>query len=173
MGNQKNFTSHFTSNICSIKTRKEAGMSVLSAIFLLCLCTSSLAQKESASADKRNGRLFFVSSSSTTSTVLTNTICFSAATGFTACGRKKRRSIELSGEDETEASPTPVMRNDEAYEEEKLESGVSESAEDREGRFLLYWLTTTSTSATTSYTGTSTLATLECPPSGFSLSACG
>ena len=146
--NQKNFTSHFTSNICSIKTRKEAGDIIIITFYwdsdldlstikgCQCLLQSSYCVyapppspkrsrlQQTSKNDKtlisllinmiwlwrRNGRLFFVSSSSTTSTVLTNTICFSAATGFTACGRKKRRSIELSGEDETEASPTPVMR---------------------------------------------------------------
>ena len=40
----------------------------------------------------------------------------------------------------------------------------------RDAKMLLYWVTTTST--TTSYTATSTLATLDCVPNGFSLSRC-
>merc|ERR1712241_428778 len=40
----------------------------------------------------------------------------------------------------------------------------------REARFLLYWGTTTTTA--TSYTATSTLGSLECTPSAFSLSIC-
>ena len=66
-----------------------------------------------------------------------------------------------------------LFRDNQDTEQEKLESGVSERAEDREGRFLLYWMTTTSTSTSTSYTATSTMATLECTPNGFTLNACG
>ena len=40
----------------------------------------------------------------------------------------------------------------------------------REARFMLYWGTTTTTA--TSYTATSTLGSLECTPSAFSLSIC-
>lgn len=43
----------------------------------------------------------------------------------------------------------------------------------REGKFVLYWLTTTSTSTTTAYSTTSTIASLTCTPSGFGLSSCG
>ena len=48
-----------------------------------------------------------------------------------------------------------------------------EAGEDRNAKFLVYWLTTTSTSTSTTYSTTSTLASLECTPSGFSLSVCG
>ena len=40
----------------------------------------------------------------------------------------------------------------------------------REARALLYWVTTTSTF--TWYTSTSTIATIECTPSGFTVSRC-
>ena len=40
----------------------------------------------------------------------------------------------------------------------------------REGKFLLYWMTTTSTSTT--YTATTTLSSVACTPSGFSISNC-
>ena len=55
--------------------------------------------------------------------------------------------------------------------EQELDSGLKDVEEGslRDGRFLLYWHTTTSTS----YTGTPTLASLACTPSGFSLSLCG
>ena len=43
----------------------------------------------------------------------------------------------------------------------------------REGKFVLYWLTTTSTSTTTAYSTTYTIASLTCTPSGFGLSSCG
>ena len=55
--------------------------------------------------------------------------------------------------------------------EDELEPGLEDAEEGslRDGRFVLYWATSTSTS----YTSTSTLASLECTPSGFSLSLCG
>ena len=43
----------------------------------------------------------------------------------------------------------------------------------REGKFMLYWTTVVKTSYVTKYTSTSSLATVICTPSGFSLySAC-
>ena len=41
---------------------------------------------------------------------------------------------------------------------------------EREGKFRLYWMTTTSTSTT--YTATTTLSSLECTPIGFTISTC-
>ena len=52
-----------------------------------------------------------------------------------------------------------------------VDSGMNDAA--RKGKFLLYWKTTTLTSTSTSYTVTYSLGTLECTPSGFTLSACG
>ena len=40
----------------------------------------------------------------------------------------------------------------------------------REAKALLYWVTTTSTF--TWYTSTSTIATIDCTPSGFTISEC-
>ena len=69
----------------------------------------------------------------------------------------------------------PKSSFDVEYESDpKLESGAEDPiTSDRDGRFLLYWLTTTSTSTTTIYTGTSSLATLDCTPGGYTLNACG
>ena len=59
-------------------------------------------------------------------------------------------------------------------EENLLDSGlIDASGNDRKGKFLLYWKTTTLTSTTTSFSSTTTLGTLECTPSGFTLSLCG
>jgi hypothetical protein len=66
-------------------------------------------------------------------------------------------------------------------EDDELEGGKSEDDElvksgqaeyEREGKFLLYWKTTTSTSTSTSYTATTTIGALGCTPSGFSISQC-
>jgi len=45
-----------------------------------------------------------------------------------------------------------------------------EQPRDREGKFLLYWMTTTSTSTT--FTATTTVSSLACTPSGFVISNC-
>ena len=58
----------------------------------------------------------------------------------------------------------------EADDEAELESGLGSS--ERDGRGLLYWATSTDISTSTTYTGTSTLASLNCTPSGFTLSEC-
>ena len=55
-------------------------------------------------------------------------------------------------------------------EAELIESGRKEY--EREGKFLLYWMTTTTTSTLTTYTATTTLGALECTPSSFGISQC-
>ena len=50
----------------------------------------------------------------------------------------------------------------------EVESTKDEQA--REGKFLMYWMTTTSTSTT--YTTTTTISSLACTPSGFTISNC-
>ena len=124
----------------------------------------------------RQPKLFFVSSSSTTSSVSTSTVCFlSTSSGLVACGKRKKRSMVVDGFSGDAGEIMPQSSFDaESDSDPKLESGAEEpTTSDRDGRFLLYWLTTTSTSTTTIYTGTSTLATLQCTPGGYTLSACG
>ena len=59
----------------------------------------------------------------------------------------------------------------EDVEENEILSGQSEQ-NFRDGRFLLYFRTTSLISTSTTYTGTSKLATLECTPSFFTVSSC-
>ena len=59
----------------------------------------------------------------------------------------------------------------EDVEENEILSGQSEQSF-RDGRFLLYFRTTSLISTSTTYTGTSKLATLECTPSFFTVSSC-
>ena len=61
-----------------------------------------------------------------------------------------------------------IEEDGEKFEEGELVSGVDEEAE-RDGKFLLYWKTTTLTSTSTTYTVTHSLKKLECTPSGFDL----
>ena len=143
----------------------------------------------------RQPKLFFVSSSSTTSSVSTSTVCFiSTNTGFTTCGKRRRRNILVDGISGAAGQIQPMSArwvevktlklitqalffssyDDKADLSTKLDSGAEDpTTSDRDGRFLLYWLTTTSTSTTTIFTATSTLATLACTPNGFTNSVCG
>merc|ERR1712106_879594 len=116
----------------------------------------------------RTPRLFLVSTSATTSTLSTNTVCFTTGAAAATTCAKRKRSIVVEGAEggELEISPSRSdMEND---------SGVVGSQ--REGRLangLLYWITTTTTSTLTSFTSTITIATLECTPAGSTLSVCG
>ena len=56
-----------------------------------------------------------------------------------------------------------------------LSSGLEKKADEiraREARFLIYWATSTSYTTSTTFTGTSTIASLECTPPSFAISAC-
>merc|ERR1712177_99837 len=126
-------------------------------------------------AQTRQPKLFFVSSSSTTSSVSTSTVCFlSTSSGLVACGKRKKRSMVVDGFSGDAGEIMPQSSFDaESDSDPKVESGAEEpTTSDRDGRFLLYWLTTTSTSTTTIYTGTSTIASLDCTPSGYTVKEC-
>merc|ERR1711971_329498 len=121
-------------------------------------------------------KLFYVTSSSTTSTISTTTICYvTANTGVlnAACSRKKRSSLieeHLDPDledipDVSAASSDPPL--DPSYEVDR------DRDTDRQARFALYWRTTTLTYSSTSYTATSTLASLHCTPSIWTYNQCG
>merc|ERR1711923_285648 len=156
---------------------------VTSWLFLLCClaCASALQLEDIADvkrAKSREPKLFFVSSSSTTSTISTHTICYkSTSTAVGTCGKRKKRTILVDTDDQEDSrmiKPSYSIGEDEEEEfDSKLQSGAEDAAvAQRDGRFLLYWLTTTSTSTTTIYTGTSTIASLVCTPNGFPYSVC-
>merc|ERR1719384_2444845 len=123
---------------------------LLGLISMVVLLHTVSAEKETVEkASKRDPKLFYVTTQSTTSTITTASFCYTTNAALTAaCKRKKKRALKHS--------------------QVEMEEG-----EDRNAKFLVYWLTTTSTSTSTTYSTTSTLASLECTPSGFSLSVCG
>merc|ERR1712038_1946180 len=146
-------------------------------ICILVFVNMSVSQDVSTNRQKR---LFFVSSSSTTSTLSTTTLYFvSSTSAVTTCGKRKRALgvHELGDLADIQIASSAVLRDgvdNDTEEEELLRSGQEDAASrDRDGRFLLYWMTTTSTSTTTSYTSTTTIGSLECTPSGFTVSLCG
>merc|ERR1712133_52510 len=124
---------------------------------LLCIVFSiSGASREAG----RKPRLFLVSTSSTTLTVSTASVCYMTKSGLSTSGvctgRKKKRSIQRV----------------EDMEDEIVDTSRSEFESDddigRNGRFFLYWITTTSISTTTSYTTTFKVTDVVCSPPGAS-----
>merc|ERR1711893_38447 len=143
--------------------------------FLLTLCVFFTAINADRNVENemtpRKPKLFFVSTSVSVSTLSTLTFCYSTDMVTAVCTSKKRRSIldSLFGESEE----AKIIKPDEAQDD--LDSSIDEFDEEgveRDGKFLMYWLTTTSTTTSTSYTATSTLIISSCTPStGFPL--CG
>merc|ERR1712095_161308 len=158
--------------------------------FVLAFCVGfSLAQKVSKKNDaigldgkdgaglensERNKRLFFVSTTSSTSTLVTDFTCFISTAALLTCKKRRRSYLEDSpGEsslEEEAINPARIQPQDEI---DTVEAGFNEAdAKQREGKFLLYWLTTTSVLTTTTYTETRTLASIACTPSSYAMSNC-
>jgi len=78
---------------------------------------------------------------------------------LTTCIRRKRRAIEMASAEAAEVHLEPSQ------------SAATDAADSRDGRFLLYWITTTSISTSTSYTTTFTVSSALCTHTGASL--CG
>ena len=57
-------------------------------------------------------------------------------------------------------------KDEERFESDDLKIFSSKETE-RDGKFLLYWRTTTLTSTSTTYTATHSLKTVECTPTNF------
>merc|ERR1711936_691304 len=134
-------------------------------VIVLSMSLSVLAEGEVLETNRpRNARLFMVSSS---------TYCYVSGTTAitTACGKRKR-SLEAVEHMEDIVSSSVVESLDDVESDTELMSGESEPSQ-RDPRFLLYWMTTTSTSTLTSFTATTSIGTLECTPSSFTISACG
>merc|ERR1712032_1746501 len=119
-------------------------------------------------ANKRNPKLFYVSSS--TATISTTTLCFKSSTALSACARRKKREL-LADNAVTDGTATIDIAGVTRTEKEGSSPELAGTKEEvrREGKFFLYWMTTTSTS--TSYTATTT-SSLRCTPSGFTISNC-
>ena len=116
----------------------------------------------------RKPKLFFVSTSATTSTLQTASICYVSSATIATCTGRKRRTISLDGgEPEGAVQPSMFKREVDSVQEE-TNSKVNER---REGRFLLYWITTTSISTSTSFTTTYSVSSALCTAPGANL--CG
>ena len=129
-----------------------------------------------AVSGKRQPKLFYISSSTTTSTVSTSTVCFLSSGTLATCSKKKRKRDIMSDllRDAPESiNPSRKSRMDEEELEDVLEAVEKQAENQRDPKFLLYWATLTSTSTSTSYTATQTIYSLECTPTGFGTTLCG
>jgi len=106
----------------------------------------------------RKPKLFFVSTSATTSVLQTASICYMTTNAAAvSCTGRKRRAITTFSEMETEVQPK----------QDEVDSSLQEAESGgRDGRFLLYWITTTSISTSTSYTITYSVSSVACTPPG-------
>merc|ERR1719410_2284674 len=119
-------------------------------------------------ANARSKRLFFVSTTSSTSTLITAFTCYISAAALVTCKKRRKRSYL-----EESIDPARIQSLDDSDESAFLEAGMNEAdAKQREGKFLLYWLTTTSVVTETSYTNTQTLASIHCTPSSYVMTNC-
>merc|ERR1712241_975481 len=116
-------------------------------------------RKGSEGTELRKPKLFFVSSASTTTTITTAATCFwtapaAALSPITTCKRKRKRAII-----------SDAMDHLPDFEPSQVESGLDgDSSEERQGKFLLYWLTTTSTSTATAFSTTLSIGSVFCTP---------
>ena len=104
----------------------------------------------------------------TTSTLQTASVCYISSATIATCAGRKRRTISLDGmEPEGAVQPSTFKRE---VEGESVQDEASLKVnEKREGRFLLYWITTTSISTSTSFTTTFTVSSALCTPAGAGL----
>merc|ERR1711976_167481 len=135
------------SSLQLVETQKK--MKKFTGVLVICLLFITLTSgQDTKNKSHRSPKLFFVSSKSTTSTVSTSSFCYSTiASTLSACGRKKKRAITDEVFDVADNIQAANVDN------EAIVSGMEKpTSSKRQGKFLLYWLTTTSTSTLTSYT---------------------
>merc|ERR1711982_66270 len=90
-------------------------------------------------------------------TLTTASTCYLTSGTLTACGgKRRRRSVIADGALEDDEKIITASRLEPSINEPEAKS-------QREGKFLLYWLTTTTTSTSTTFSATNTI-TIQCTP---------
>merc|ERR1719150_774110 len=135
-------------------------MNSISLLVVLLTVAAGSAEDEVA----RKPKLFFVSTSATTSTIQTLSVCFYTSTAVNACGGRKRRAIDIEGGLSLEDAAATELESSQREKDTSIEGS-------RDGRFLLYWITTTSISTSTSFTTTYTISSALCTAPGSNI--CG
>merc|ERR1712072_89572 len=144
------------------RKRKMRGSLASLGIFF-CLFSSGLGE-----AQERAGRIFYVTTTTSISTVNTVSFCHFLSvtdTAITTCAARKRRMLRLN--DQPSDAPSEEIRPSVS----DIESS-QEDVEERHGRFVNYWITTTFTSTTTSFTSTGTIGSILCTPIGYTYNNC-
>merc|ERR1712203_191650 len=143
--------------------RKMRGSIVLSIGIFFCLFSSGLSE-----AQERAGRIFYVTTTTSVSTVNTVSFCHFLSvtdTAIVTCAARKRRMLRLN--DQPSDAPSEEINPSVS----DIESS-QEDVEERHGRFVNYWITTTFTSTTTSFTSTGTIGSILCTPIGYTFNNC-
>merc|ERR1712127_220403 len=145
---------------------------------VLCLLFCAICLVSTTKVAPRDPKLFYVSTLSTTTTFYTASVCYvtSDSATITACARKRRSVGSRRSLEDSDSSITPSQARDAAdmdISEVSLSGEAGKESQDREGRFLVYWMTTTSYSTATSFTTTFSFASMTCTPSSFALTECG
>merc|ERR1712121_117896 len=114
----------------------------------------------------KSPRLFYVSTSASTTVISTAALCYvtSSTPTMTCPGRKKRRVV-MDGETGLMVQPSQSGVGTLKSEDDRELIENSPHME-RDGRFLLYWITTTSISSSTSYTTTWSVSSVTCTFAG-------
>ena len=159
-------------------------------ILILYSITNShaLETEQEDEVNHRHPKLFYVSSTTSTTTLSTNTVCYQASSTviqMLTCKKKKRSVLnDMLGMTQEEIKPAKSSQSfEEAVEKIKVDIKYQDKEDinniisgleltEREGRYLNYWLTTTITATFTTYTGTSTIASILCTPAGYTQAGC-
>merc|ERR1712122_403539 len=154
------------------EARCEATLS-LGVLFLCFVFTFGL-EEEQEKSEERGGRIFYVTTTSSVSTVSTATYCYVATTATLAiptCLKKRRRSLKILADHLADGGEEilPSRSLDDYEPENEIESS---QGEERQGKFVNYWITTTFTTTSTSFTVTSSIASLICSPIGWTYNVC-
>merc|ERR1712112_415102 len=116
----------------------------------------------------KSPRLFYVSTSASTTVISTAALCYiTSATAPLQCPGRKKRRVVVDGETGLMVQPS------QSGVETLLSEDENSPHKERDGRFLLYWITTTSISSSTSYTTTWSVSSVTCTaPGQLSVDSC-
>merc|ERR1711981_1412888 len=152
------------------KRSKMGGSAASVGVLFLCFVLT-LSQSQGETEEKsgeRGARIFYVTTTSSVTTINTNTFCYLATTvsfAVPTCAKKRRRSLKIINEHGGAAAKDILPSRSDIEPDTEIESSQGEQ---RQGKFVNYWITTTSTS----FTATSTIASVACSPVGWTYNVC-
>merc|ERR1711994_1191454 len=136
--------------------KRKMGGSIVSVWIFFCLFSSALSETQ-----ERAGRIFYVTTTTSVSTVNTVSFCHFLSvtdTAIVTCAARKRRMLRLNDQ------PSDPLSEEIRPSVSDIESS-QEDVEERHGRFVNYWITT-------SFTSTGTIGSILCTPIGYTYNNC-